>query len=286
MQNAQEDAMRRKLRQKEHRRQTALKHPKACQLCKKGKFKCDGQRPCARCVQRGTGDDCAAQKFSQGLGGLGHAAALEAAFPPAQALYQLAGAFSSPSGVNLSFQPPPLHASVGLPQNARVAEKKPRTNPVKVQMRVCIQCSRSKVRCDGDRPCRKCLLRGQGDACSDRQLNQDDSQARTSQGASKAPSAGAAGVAQDVGGGAAGKPNIWGHLAAGDGVRPSGMRVEMAGVDASSDARSTPLRGEGSSVARASTSEGSFSLPPSGLDSFPRCASASGAGLAQTDGQE
>jgi len=170
----------------------------------------------------------------------------------------------------------------------RLVEKKPRKNPVKGVVRgfSCVQCSRGKIRCDGDRPCRKCLLRGQGDACSDRQLNQDDSQARTSQGASKAPSAGAAGVAQDVGGGAAGKPNLWGHLAAGDGVRPSGMRVEMAGVDASSDARSTPLQGEGSSVARASTFEGSFSLPLSGLDSFARCASASGAGLAQTDGQE
>jgi len=258
----------------------------ACQLCRTAKVKCDGQRPCARCVQRGTGndcrDECTWEDFSQDPGRLLHVAAAAAAFPPAQAYYELGGApglYNAPT--NLSFQPPPLHASMGLPTNAREVQKKPRTGVV----RACIQCSRSKVRCDGDRPCRKCLLRGQGDACSDRQQNQDGSHTRISQGAPKAPSAGAAGVAQDVGGGAAGKANISGHPAAVDGVRPFGMRVAMVGVDALSDARSTVLQGERSSVACASTSGGSVLPPPSWLDSEARCASARGAGLAQTDGQ-
>jgi hypothetical protein len=265
---------------------------KACQLCRSAKVKCDGHRPCARCVQRGTGDECTSENFSQKPGRLLHAAAAAAAFPPAQAYYQLAGApgpYHSPrassSGRTLSSQPPPLHASMGLPQNALVVEKKPRTNAVKVVVRACVQCNRGKVRCDGDRPCRICLLRGYGDVCSDRQENQNGSHARTSQGAPKAPSAGAAGVAQDVGGGGAEKANIPGHPAAVDGVRPSGMRFAMAGVDALSDARSTALQGERSSVARAWTSEGSVLPPPSRLDSVARCASARGAGLAQTDGQ-
>jgi hypothetical protein len=207
--------------------------------------------------------------------------AAAAAFPPAQAYDQLAGApglydaprASAPSGPNLYFQAPPLPSSMGVPQNARVVA-------VKVQLSACAQCRQSKVRCDGARPCRKCLLRGIGDACSDPQPRKSHA---TSQGAPKAPSAGAASVAHHVGGGGAGKANI--SPAAVDGVRPSDRQVAMAGIDASSDARSTAVQGERSSVARSSTSEGSVLSPPSRLDSVARCASARGAGLAQTDGQ-
>ena len=271
---------------------------KACQLCRTAKVKCDGQRPCARCVQRGTGDDCrlecTPENFSQTPGRLLHVVAAAAAFPPAQAHYQLARApglydatRASSSGPNLSLQPLPLHASMGLPQNAWVEKKKPRTNAVKVSVRgfSCVQCNRSKTKCDGDRPCSECLFRGKGDACSDRQQKKDGPHARTSQGAPKAPSVGAAGVAQDMGGGGAGKANISGHPAVVDDVRPFGMRVAMVGVDASSDARSTALQGERSSVPCASTSGGGVLPPPSRLDSEARCASARGAGLAPTDGQ-
>lgn len=34
--------------------------------------------------------------------------------------------------------------------------------------RACVLCSKSKTKCDGDRPCRKCMLRGMSDKCSDR----------------------------------------------------------------------------------------------------------------------
>ena len=33
--------------------------------------------------------------------------------------------------------------------------------------RACVVCSKSKTKCDGDRPCRKCMLRGMSDKCSD-----------------------------------------------------------------------------------------------------------------------
>jgi len=33
-------------------------------------------------------------------------------------------------------------------------------------VRACVQCGRSKVKCDGDRPCAKCMLRGIAEACS------------------------------------------------------------------------------------------------------------------------
>jgi len=52
------------------------------------------------------------------------------------------------------------------------AGSKPRTKPLK-HAQACVHCSRSKVRCDGGRPCGRCVKRGLSDACRRRQSTSD-----------------------------------------------------------------------------------------------------------------
>jgi len=126
-------------------RRKVLGHSLACARCAKSKIKCDGARPCSRCMQRGMANECEDQE-----GVLSHTQT-----PPAAA-----GAKSSqaPGASNI------IDDDVG---------SKPRPKPLK-HAQACVHCSRSKVRCDGGRPCGRCVRRGLSDACRSRQAASDD----------------------------------------------------------------------------------------------------------------
>jgi len=116
-------------------RRNVLGHSLACTRCSKSKMKCDGARPCSRCMQRGVADKCEDQE-----GVLPHAPT-----PP------VAGAKSS--------QVPVASDIIDTPAGSR-----PKKQLKHAQ--ACVHCSRSKVRCDGGRPCGRCVQRGLSDVCS------------------------------------------------------------------------------------------------------------------------
>jgi len=124
-------------------RRRVLGHSQACKQCSKSKIKCDGERPCSRCLQREMADECEDQE-----GVVPHAQT-----PP------VAGAQSS-------------QAPVASNITDTSAGSKPRPKQLK-HAQACVQCSRSKVRCDGGRPCGRCVQRGLWDVCRSRQAASD-----------------------------------------------------------------------------------------------------------------
>jgi len=110
-----------------------LGHSEACSRCSKSKLKCDGEWPCSRCIKRAVPDACKDQE-----GVLPHAS----------------------------------HAPVASDIIDTPAGSKPRTKPLK-HAQACVQCSRSKVRCDGGRPCGRCVKRGLSGDCRRRQATSD-----------------------------------------------------------------------------------------------------------------
>ena len=146
---------------------------KACVPCSKSKLKCDGERPCARCVQRGSADHCTTRSSGAGeeeekrVSGYSHTL---------QGLPYLdmraAGDDKQPPGE--------------LPTSDRWwTVKIPRKRALR-HSQACMQCSRSKVRCDGERPCAKCLVRGMASSCSDQKGSEADDTCGASAGAAAA----------------------------------------------------------------------------------------------------
>jgi hypothetical protein len=123
------------------RRRSVLGHSQACRRCSKSKMKCDGARPCSRCMQRGMADECGDQE-----GVLSRAEQT-----------RVAGAESS--------QAPVARDIIDTPQ---AAGSKPRSRQLK-HAQACERCAHSKVRCDGGRPCNRCVQRGLSVDCRSRQ---------------------------------------------------------------------------------------------------------------------
>jgi hypothetical protein len=103
-----------------NQRRKILKHSQACLPCARSKLRCDGSRPCARCMQRGAADECRNQ--ARGM-------------PP-----------SSASPTEQASRTAIEHSGA-KPGGAKILK----------HSQACLQCRSKKVRCDGERPCRRYL---------------------------------------------------------------------------------------------------------------------------------
>ena len=98
---------------------------RACEACRKSKVKCDDKRPCSFCVRNGDAVTCR----------------------------------SSSSDPNAPNEDENWYLN---DQESAFLLSKPKRKQVS---RACLQCRRSKVKCDESRPCGRCKRLGKGGSC-------------------------------------------------------------------------------------------------------------------------
>ncbi len=162
----------------------------ACSACRRTKVKCEEEKPCARCISHGWRDSCVSWRKvkasrSQGPGAdragtLLHSGAVQSLVGLPHGL-ALGGMFATPK-----MSPAPtsamLSTSVVACSGAASRDEWPRTLATNVGAGddgaegkvgrkrsnitdACSACRRSKVKCEEERPCARCISHGWRDSC-------------------------------------------------------------------------------------------------------------------------
>ncbi|EKX47226.1 hypothetical protein GUITHDRAFT_162811 [Guillardia theta CCMP2712] len=129
----------------EARKRHRITTKRACDSCRRSKVKCEDMRPCTRCVRNGQGDLCS-----------GSATDAEIAHDKEESSIMEAKRNNSVSSTDS------LLPMDGF--DSQLTEIKAKRCRVAKKM-ACDTCRRSKVRCDTERPCSRCVGLGQESMC-------------------------------------------------------------------------------------------------------------------------
>ena len=118
------------------RRRSYTPSSDVCVHCRVSKQSCEPHKPCRRCVRKGCADTCVSWRETQ-MASSGEEGAAEAIGVPC-----------SKDGVLVADQ-------------SRASKRKPSTP----SSDVCVHCRVSKLGCEPDKPCRRCVRKGCADTC-------------------------------------------------------------------------------------------------------------------------